>query len=164
MSSLGGKSKKSLDNAACIGGAVDLKASRGKGSIVAQSWDVEEVPEGFDPSRVVNVGDVSSLFKTVERMMRSLGDLNVEFCLESKEYGRLWLVPCYTERERLELSFDDAAKLVIAASVFQGKVVALQKVQGRDDKDKLFPDKEALAVGVFDELIQVAEKEWDDDE
>lgn len=89
---------------------------------------VEEVPESMDPDKVVNLEDIPGLFRSIERLMRGLRDLNAEFCLKGENIGEVWLVPSYThlKLKRREISFEDASKLVVVCASFGGKVEGIK--------------------------------------
>lgn len=91
-------------------------------------FSFREVPDEFNPQKVVKIDSIPDLFKTIERMMMGLQRLNAEFCLKGDEVGTFWLVPAYTSERltRNEVSFEDAAKLTVLVAAFGGKVVSMK--------------------------------------
>jgi len=88
-------------------------------------WEIRNKPVSIDPERLINVDSIPDLFKSLERIMKGLSKLNAEFCIGSETMGEVWLVPAYTARnkkDRKEISFEDAAKLIVIVAGFNGEV------------------------------------------
>jgi len=87
-------------------------------------------PATVDPAQLVNIDDIPALFKTIERMMRGLRDLNAEMLLRMGSGEEVWLVPAYTQEPgedgRKEISFEDAAKITVLCASFGGTVESLR--------------------------------------
>ena len=92
-------------------------------------WDLPKKPRSINPETVFSIESIPHLFETIERIMGELSKLNVEFCLRSENIPEVWLVPAYTSerhKSRRELSFEDAAKLVVLVSSFNGEITAMK--------------------------------------
>jgi len=74
-------------------------------------------PDDRSPLRGITTEDIEG-FK----------QLGVEICLESKDYGELWLVPEYTGHDRRELTPEHAATISRVLEAFPGsRVVSFRK-------------------------------------
>lgn len=104
---------------------------------VPMQLKVNETPESMDPSKVVNFDDIPGLFRSIERMMRGLRDLNAEFCMQGDRIGEIWLVPAYTDEDRNEISFEDAAKIVVVCGSFGATVEEMRFVDRKGLRTKL---------------------------
>lgn len=92
-------------------------------------WDLPKKPSSIDPKTVFSIESIPQLFETIERIMNGLSKLNVEFCLKSDKIPEVWLVPAYTsqhKKTRRELRFEDAAKLVVLVSAFNGEITEMK--------------------------------------
>jgi len=88
-------------------------------------WDFEKKPHSIDPTKVLSVESIPELFRSIEKIMHGLSKLNAEFCIAGKNIPEIWIVPAYTAKngkERHEMSFADAAKMVVLVAAFNGVV------------------------------------------
>lgn len=124
---------------------------------------VSATPESMDPSKVVDFDDIPSLFRSIERMMRGLRDLNAEFCMKGDRIGEIWLVPAYTEQDRNEICFEDAAKIVVVCGSFGATVEEMKFIDRKNLRTSLG------GVGVEDDgpagavVTKVCSDEGDDE-
>ncbi len=64
-----------------------------------------------------------------DEQVASFKALGVAVCLESETIGRIWIVPEYTDNDRLEISVEHAATLSALCTAFPGAAVtAFQKL------------------------------------
>jgi hypothetical protein len=88
-------------------------------------WSFSKVSKIADPNSVISIESIPDLFRSIERIMQGLLTLNAEFCLSGERIPEVWLVPVYMPKEkrvRREISFDDAAKLVVIVAAFNGEI------------------------------------------
>lgn len=115
---------------------------------------VSKVPESMSPDKVVNLEDIPALFRTIERMLRELRDLNSEICLRIDSGEEVWLVPVYTDEDRNEIKFEDAAKLVVVCAAFGGKITSMNFLdrQAMLKRKQQAEEREALTKEVLGEV------------
>jgi len=111
-------------------------------------------PESMDPDKVVNFDDIAGMFRSIERMMRGLRDLNAEFCMKGGRIGEVWLVPAYSGQDRNEISFEDASKLVILCGSFGAKVEEMRFI----DRGSLQRGLAAVGVNDNEHVEEIAKK------
>ena len=109
-------------------GGVQRPPSPTKGAGIPD-WEISKKPDSMNPDKVLSIESIPELFKTIERIMGELMTLNAEFCLKGEKFPEVWLVPVYTSAKnstRREISFGDAAKLVVLTAAFNGEITEMK--------------------------------------
>ena len=81
----------------------------------------ESQPE--DPEEELPTIEVSQLPGLTEEDIASFKALGVEVCLDSETFGKVWLVPNLTGRDRKEVTPEHVATISRAAAAFPGSTV-----------------------------------------
>jgi hypothetical protein len=86
-------------------------------------------PEHLQPRQATNPDLPPPAYSLQPDQIASFKALGVSVCLESEHIGQIWIVPEYTDNDRLEISVEHAATLSAFCAAFPGAtVMAFEKL------------------------------------